>query len=93
VRLLDGTHVNPTLVQDGWCWWYRKYALGDTVLERLEKDALLNKTRVIPHTHGAGGVVELRRFRQRDGVTASKPCHMKQKARLRKDPGLYFMRN
>jgi len=22
----------------GWCWWYRKYAPGDTVLEGLEKD-------------------------------------------------------
>ena len=39
VRLLDGTHVNHTLVKDGWCWWYRKYASGDTVLEGLEKDA------------------------------------------------------
>jgi endonuclease YncB( thermonuclease family) len=24
VRLLDGTHVNHTLVKDGWCWWYRR---------------------------------------------------------------------
>ena len=24
---------------DGWCWWYRKYAPGDTVLEGLEKAA------------------------------------------------------
>jgi endonuclease YncB( thermonuclease family) len=39
VRLLDGTHVNHTLVKDGWCWWYRKYAPGDTVLEWLEKEA------------------------------------------------------
>ena len=23
VILLDGTHVNHTLVKDGWCWWYR----------------------------------------------------------------------
>ena len=22
----DGTRVNDELVQDGWCWWYRKYA-------------------------------------------------------------------
>ncbi len=21
----DGTHVNDELVQDGWCWWYRKH--------------------------------------------------------------------
>jgi endonuclease YncB( thermonuclease family) len=24
VLLLDGTNVNHTLVEDGWCWWYRK---------------------------------------------------------------------
>ena len=23
----------------GWCWWYRKYAPGNTVLEELERDA------------------------------------------------------
>jgi len=28
-----------TLVKDGWCWWYRKYAPGDRVLEGLEKEA------------------------------------------------------
>jgi len=39
VFLLDGTHVNHTLVKNGWCWWYRKYAPGDTVLEALEKEA------------------------------------------------------
>jgi endonuclease YncB( thermonuclease family) len=39
VFLLDGTHVNYTLVKDGWCWWYRKYASGNTVLEGLEKEA------------------------------------------------------
>jgi endonuclease YncB( thermonuclease family) len=27
------------LVKDGWCWWYRKYAPGDRVLEGLEHDA------------------------------------------------------
>ena len=36
VLLPDGTNVNHTLVKDGWCWWYRKYAPGDTVLEGLE---------------------------------------------------------
>jgi len=39
VTLPDGAHVNHTLVKDGWCWWYRKYAPGDTVLEGLEKEA------------------------------------------------------
>jgi endonuclease YncB( thermonuclease family) len=39
VLLPDGTNVNHTLVKDGWCWWYRKYAPGDTELEQLEKSA------------------------------------------------------
>src|SRR5262245_36313374 len=39
VRLLDGTHVNHTLVKDGWCWWYRKYAPRNRELEKLEKKA------------------------------------------------------
>jgi len=39
VFLLDGTHVNHTLVKDGWCWWYRKYAPRNRELERLEKEA------------------------------------------------------
>ena len=33
------TSANHSLVKDGWCWWYRKYAPGDTVLEGLEKEA------------------------------------------------------
>jgi len=37
--LLDGTHVNHTLVKDGWWWWYRKYTPGDIELEQLEQDA------------------------------------------------------
>jgi endonuclease YncB( thermonuclease family) len=28
-----------TLVKGGWCWCYRKYAPGDTVLEGLENEA------------------------------------------------------
>ncbi len=36
VLLPDGTNVNQTLVKDGWCWWYRKYAPLDTKLEMLE---------------------------------------------------------
>src|SRR5262245_8824628 len=39
VFLRDGTHVNHMLVKEGWCWWYRKYARGDTVLEGLEQAA------------------------------------------------------
>jgi endonuclease YncB( thermonuclease family) len=40
---LEGAIIsaNHTLVKDkdGWCWWYRKYAPGDTVPEVLENDA------------------------------------------------------
>ena len=39
VLLLDGTNVNHTLVEDGLCWWCRKYAPGDMVLEQLEAEA------------------------------------------------------
>jgi len=39
VLLPDGTNVNHTLVKQGWCWWYRKYAPGNTVLEGLENEA------------------------------------------------------
>src|SRR5580765_109099 len=39
VRLPDGTHVNHTLVKNGWCWWYRQYAPRNTELARLEPHA------------------------------------------------------
>ena len=39
VLLPDGTNLNQELVKQGWCWWYRKYAPGDTVLEGLETEA------------------------------------------------------
>jgi micrococcal nuclease len=39
VFLPDGTNVNHELVKQGWCWWYRKYAPVDTVLEGLETEA------------------------------------------------------
>jgi len=38
VLLPDATNVNHTLVKDCWCWWYRKNALGNTVLEGLENE-------------------------------------------------------
>jgi endonuclease YncB( thermonuclease family) len=31
--------LNDTLLKEGWCWWYRKYASGNTVLEQLEAAA------------------------------------------------------
>jgi endonuclease YncB( thermonuclease family) len=39
VFLLDGTNVNHTLVKDGWCWWYRKYAPGAMVLKSWRRGA------------------------------------------------------
>ena len=39
VLLPDGTNINHTLVKEGWCWWYRKYAPGDMTLENLEAKA------------------------------------------------------
>jgi micrococcal nuclease len=39
VRLPDGTHVNHTLVKNGWCWWHWKSAPRNTELARLEKHA------------------------------------------------------
>jgi len=39
VFLLDGTKVNQELVKQGWCWWCRKYAPSDVVLEGLEQEA------------------------------------------------------
>ena len=35
----DGRMLNRELVREGVCWWYQKYAPGDTVLEGLEKAA------------------------------------------------------
>lgn len=39
VLLPDGTNVNHMLVKDGWCWWYRKYAPGNVILDELERRA------------------------------------------------------
>jgi len=39
VILPDGINVNQELVKQGWCWWYRRYAPGNTELEGLEKTA------------------------------------------------------
>ena len=41
--LPNGTNVNHELVKVGWCWWYRKYAPGDTVLEGLEAETRESK--------------------------------------------------
>lgn len=39
VVLPNGRMLNRELVREGACWWYRKYAPRDTVLEGLEKYA------------------------------------------------------
>ena len=36
--LPEGMNLNQELVKQGWCWWYQKYAPGDTVLEHLERE-------------------------------------------------------
>jgi micrococcal nuclease len=39
VTLQDGRSLTHELVKAGACWWFRKYAPGETVLEGLEKAA------------------------------------------------------
>lgn len=39
ILLPDGMNLNQELVKQGGCWWYRKYAPGDTVPEGLETEA------------------------------------------------------
>ena len=48
VLLADGTNVNYTLVKEGWCWWYRKYAPGNSVLEGLENEAQEARKGLLP---------------------------------------------
>lgn len=33
VILPDETNVTHALVKVGWCWWYWKYATGETVIQ------------------------------------------------------------
>ncbi|MDR4483842.1 MAG: thermonuclease family protein [Nitrospirales bacterium] len=39
VILEDGRNLNQELVKAGYAWWYRKYAPGNMLLEKLEADA------------------------------------------------------
>jgi micrococcal nuclease len=61
VLLPDGMNLNQELVKQGWCWcwWYRKYAPGNTVLERLEHKAREARKGLwvtcIPFRRGSGG--------------------------------------
>jgi endonuclease YncB( thermonuclease family) len=43
VILPDDMNLNQELVKQGSCWWYRKYAPGNTVREQLGKDATEGK--------------------------------------------------
>ncbi len=52
VLLPDGTNVKHTLVKDGWCWWYRQCAAGNTTLQTLEAKASETKRglcHICPH--------------------------------------------
>ena len=44
LQLSDGRSVNQELVRTGACWWYRKYASRDQVMERLESEAKAART-------------------------------------------------
>jgi endonuclease YncB( thermonuclease family) len=39
ILIAGGRVLNQDLVRDGMCWWYRKYAPDNTVLEKLETEA------------------------------------------------------
>jgi len=57
--------ANHSLVKHGWCWWYRKYAPGDTVLEGLEHEARGTERFVGRSAAGAAvGVAEENPLRQ-----------------------------
>ena len=68
VILPDGTNVNHTLVKEGWCWWYPKYAPGDMVLEGLEAEAREGRKGLWadpkPVPPGSGGRSDCRRGRE-----------------------------
>jgi hypothetical protein len=51
--VVGGSHYQrqSLTVNDGSCWWHRKYAPGDTVLEGLEN---------VPVPDGFDGLVEVR---------------------------------
>ena len=54
VFLQDGTYVNHELVQEGWCWWYQKYAPGDTTLVKLQAEAREAKLELWPNPRPVG---------------------------------------
>jgi micrococcal nuclease len=44
VFLPDGRKVSQVLVKNGWCWWSRKYAPRDVILEELERRARADRS-------------------------------------------------
>lgn len=47
VLLPGGTNANRTRVKDDWCWWYRKYAPGDTALVRTRVGSTTGAERAV----------------------------------------------
>jgi endonuclease YncB( thermonuclease family) len=47
VVLPDDMNLNQELVKQGWCWWYRRYVPGDTVLEGLKEGCARGEERVV----------------------------------------------
>jgi endonuclease YncB( thermonuclease family) len=43
IYLLDGTNVNKVMVEQGYAWWYRKYAPSYAGLEAAERSARKQK--------------------------------------------------
>lgn len=39
ILMVDGRNINREMVAEGWAWWYRKYAPGNTELEQAETAA------------------------------------------------------
>ena len=68
--LPDGTNVNDELVKDGWCWWYRKYAPGNTTLERLEAEARESRMGLWADPHP----VPPWEWRKRKGIGLARNC-------------------
>lgn len=47
VILEDGRNLNRALVTSGLAWWYRKYAPGDTVLQKLGTGCTFRRCRLV----------------------------------------------
>jgi hypothetical protein len=54
--LPDETNLNHTLVKEGWCWWYRKYAPGAYGAGRVGKGSTRRQEGVVGSsvTHPTG---------------------------------------